>query len=82
MPMNLFLFYPTRVFLTYIGSSCAGLVLFLTLPGLGFFYTGMVPVRSVLPTVKQILTIAVTITLLWICFGYSLTFSPVGLYLV
>lgn len=51
------------------------LVLFMTMPGLALFYAGMVRKKNVLATMVQSIAIACLISLLWICFGYSLAFT-------
>ncbi|SMB79673.1 ammonium transporter [Pasteurella testudinis DSM 23072] len=51
------------------------LVLFMTLPGLALFYAGMVRKKNVLATMVQSIAIACLISLLWMCFGYSLAFT-------
>lgn len=51
------------------------LVLFMTLPGLALFYAGMVRKKNVLATMVQSIAVACLISLLWICFGYSLAFT-------
>ena len=52
------------------------LVLFMTIPGLALYYSGMVRVHNVLSTVMQSFSITCLITFLWLCFGYSLAFAP------
>lgn len=52
------------------------LVLFMTIPGLALFYSGMVRIQNVLATAAQAFSITCLITFLWLCFGYSLSFSP------
>ena len=59
----------------WIMVSCS-LVLFMSLPGLALFYSGMVRVTNVLATVAQTFAIACIITLCWLFFGYSLAFAP------
>ena len=54
---------------------CAGLVLFMTLPGLALFYGGLVRQKNVLSVIAQCLGIAGLVTLLWWSVGYSLVFS-------
>jgi ammonium transporter, Amt family len=56
--------------------TSTALVLFMTLPGLALYYSGMVRVKNVLATVMQTLSIAALITILWLCWGYSLAFAP------
>lgn len=57
--------------------SCA-LVLFMTMPGLAIYYSGMVRTKNVLATIMQSFTICCLITFLWLCFGYSISFGPVN----
>ena len=57
---------------------CTALVLMMTIPGLGLYYSGMVRVQNVLVTVMQSFSIACTITLVWLLWGYSLAQSPAG----
>ena len=63
----------------WILVSCS-LVLFMSLPGLALFYSGMVRVTNVLATVGQTFAIACIITLCWLFFGYSLSFGPAEQY--
>jgi len=56
-------------------TSCA-LVLFMTIPGLALYYSGMVRKKNVLSTVMQSFSITCLITVLWLAFGYSLAFGP------
>lgn len=51
------------------------LVLFMTMPGLALFYAGMVRKKNVLATMVQSIAVACLISLLWMCFGYSLAFT-------
>ena len=57
---------------------CGAIVLFMSLPGLALYYSGMVRVQNVLATVMQTLSIVCLITVLWLCFGYSISFAPVN----
>jgi ammonium transporter, Amt family len=54
---------------------CAGLVMLMT-PGLALFYGGMVRKKNVLSVLMQCFTILGVISLQWVLFGYSLSFSP------
>jgi Amt family ammonium transporter len=54
----------------------AALVMLMTAPGLALFYGGLVRTKNVLGTIMQSVMILCTVTLLWILFGYSLTFGP------
>lgn len=53
----------------------AGLVLFMTLPGLALFYGGLVRRKNVLSVLAQCLGLAGIVTVLWWACGYSLCFS-------
>lgn len=53
----------------------AGLVLFMTLPGLALFYGGLVRRKNVLSVLAQCLGLAGIVTVLWWLCGYSLSFS-------
>jgi len=57
--------------------TSTALVLFMTMPGLALFYAGMVRSKNVLAVIMQSFTITCLVTLLWLCWGYSLSFSPV-----
>jgi Amt family ammonium transporter len=52
------------------------LVLMMTIPGLAFFYGGMVRGKNVLGTVLQSFIIAAVISIQWVVIGYSLAFGP------
>lgn len=52
------------------------LVLFMTLPGLILYYSGMIRIQNVLATSMQIFCITCLISVLWVLFGYSLAFGP------
>lgn len=51
------------------------LVLMMTIPGLAFFYGGLVRQKNVLSIMMQCLTLTGVITILWIAFGYSWVFG-------
>ena len=53
----------------------AGLVLFMTLPGLALFYGGLVRRKNVLSVLAQCLGLAGIVTVLWWLCGYSLSFA-------
>lgn len=59
--------------------TASALVLFMTLPGLALFYSGMVRARNVLSVFMQCISIASLATLLWVIYGYSLVFTSSGL---
>jgi len=54
------------------------LVLFMTLPGLAFFYSGLVRSKNVLSILVQCFAMAGVMTLLWVIYGYSLAFTDGG----
>ena len=58
--------------------TATALVLFMTLPGLSLLYAGLVSTRNVLSVLMQCFSIACLASVLWIIFGYSLTFSEGG----
>ncbi len=51
------------------------LVFLMTLPGLAFFYGGLVRRKNILNILMQCFIIAAAITIEWISFGYSLSFG-------
>jgi len=51
------------------------LVLFMTIPGLSLFYAGLVRAKNVLSIMMQNLAVVALITVLWIIYGYSVTFG-------
>jgi Amt family ammonium transporter len=54
---------------------CTGLVMLMT-PGLAFFYGGMVRRKNILGVLMQCFVVLCVLTLQWVIFGYSLSFSP------
>jgi ammonia channel protein AmtB len=54
------------------------LVLMMTIPGLALFYSGMVRKKNVLATMAQSLAAVAIISVLWVAFGYSLSFVGDG----
>ena len=56
----------------------AGLVLFMTLPGLALFYGGLVRRRNVLSVLAQCLALTGVVAVLWWAVGYSLSFGRGG----
>lgn len=56
--------------------ASTALVLFMTMPGLALYYSGMVSSKNVLSTTMQIFSICCLITVEWFAFGYSLSFGP------
>jgi hypothetical protein len=54
------------------------LVIFMTLPGLCLYYSGMTREKNILSGVMQIITVTCLVSVLWLICGYSLAFSPVN----
>ncbi|MDX1499416.1 MAG: ammonium transporter [Woeseiaceae bacterium] len=55
--------------------TSTALVLFMTLPGLALFYSGLVRSRNVLSVMMQCFAIACAASILWVVVGYTLTFG-------
>lgn len=55
--------------------TSAALVLFMTIPGLGLFYAGLVRTKNALAVMMQCFTCTAVMTLLWVLVGYSLAFD-------
>ena len=55
--------------------AAAALVLFMTLPGLAMYYSGLVRARSALSIVMQCFSVAALVSALWMILGYTLSFS-------
>jgi len=60
--------------------TSTALVLFMTLPGLALFYSGLVGNRNVLSVMMQCFAIACGASLLWVIAGYSLVFGGGSLF--
>ncbi len=56
------------------------LVLFMTLPGLALFYSGLVGSKNALSSLAQCFVITCIASLIWFIAGYSLAFSGDGMY--
>jgi Amt family ammonium transporter len=56
--------------------TSTALVLFMILPGLGLFYGGLVRSKNVLSVLMQCFMIACVVSILWVIYGYSLSFAP------
>ena len=54
------------------------LVLFMTLPGLALFYAGLVRSKNAVSVLMQCFAIACIASVLWVIYGYSLSFSGDG----
>jgi Amt family ammonium transporter len=55
---------------------CSALVMLMTIPGLAFFYGGLVRKKNVLSILMQCGILLCAISLQWVLFGYSLAFGP------
>jgi Amt family ammonium transporter len=51
------------------------LVMFMTVPALGLFYGGLVRKKNVLSVLMQCFITLALVSVIWVCFGYSLAFS-------
>ena len=54
---------------------CTALVIFMTLPGLGLFYGGLVRSKNMLSVLMQCFVVFALVTVLWALYGYSLAFT-------
>jgi Amt family ammonium transporter len=59
--------------------TATALVLFMTIPGLALFYSGLVRSKNVLSVMMQCFAITALITILWSVYGYSLAFDTGGM---
>ncbi len=57
----------------------SALVLFMTIPGLFLFYAGLVAKRNVLSLMMQCVALTAAVTIIWLCFGYSVAFDSTGM---
>jgi len=55
--------------------TATALVLFMTLPGLSFFYAGIVRSKNVLSVLMQCFAITCMVSILWLVYVYSLAFG-------
>ena len=81
-PAAALLFSPVDVFAQSLDSgdtawlaTATVLVLFMTVPGLALFYSGMVRAGSVVSVMMQCFAITCLVTILWLIAGYSLAFG-------
>ena len=58
--------------------TSTALVLFMTLPGLAFFYGGLVRSKNVLSVLMQCFSLACLVSIMWVAFLYSLAFGDGG----
>ena len=77
-----FIFSPTLQFFPppSFQLTSSALVLFMSVPGLALYYSGLVRQANVLTTAMQTLSICCFITFMWMAFGYSLAFAPTNPY--
>ncbi|HWL58921.1 MAG TPA: ammonium transporter [Paracoccus sp. (in: a-proteobacteria)] len=59
-------------------ATCALIVMLMMLPGLGLFYAGMARSKNALSVLTQIFASIALICVLWLAYGYSLTFDAEG----
>jgi len=62
---------------SWILTSTA-LVLFMTIPGLALFYAGLVRSKNVLSVLMQCFAITCVASVVWLVFGYSMSFTTHG----
>lgn len=60
--------------------TASALVLFMTIPGLSFFYAGLVRKKNVLSVLMHCFVLTCLMTVLWLVVGYSGAFSETGKY--
>ena len=77
--------FPSIVFADELNSgdtawilTSTALVLFMTLPGLALFYSGLVRSKNVLSVLMQCFSIACVVSIAWMVFGYGLAFGDGG----
>ena len=51
------------------------LVLLMTIPGLALFYAGLVRAKNVVSMLLQVFSIVCLVAIIWVIYGYSLTFT-------
>ncbi|MDO1585140.1 ammonium transporter [Rhizobium oryzicola] len=56
----------------------SALVLMMTVPGLALFYGGLVRAKNMLSVCMQVMMIAAVAMILWVVYGYSLSFTAGG----
>ena len=57
----------------------SALVLFMMIPGLAMFYAGLVRTKNVLSLFMQCFAITAVVTILWVAYGYTVSFSAAGM---
>ncbi len=58
--------------------SSTVLVLLMTIPGLALFYGGLVRSKNMLSVLMQVFAIVAMVCIIWVIYGYSLTFTSGG----
>ena len=58
--------------------TSALLVLLMTVPGLALFYGGLVRSKNMLSVLTQVFVIVAVVAIIWVTYGYSLTFTSGG----
>ena len=56
--------------------TSTALVFLMTVPGLAFFYGGLVRKKNILSVLMQCMMMAFLVSIQWVLFGYSLAFGP------
>ena len=59
--------------------TSTALVLFMTIPGLALFYSGLVRSKNVLSVMMQCFAITAMVSVLWVIYGYSVAFDVTGM---
>ena len=54
------------------------IVLLMTVPGLALFYGGLVRTKNALSILMQVFSIVCVVSIIWVLYGYSLTFTDGG----
>ena len=58
----------------------SALVLLMAIPALGLFYGGLVRTKNMLSVLMQVFMIVAVVAVIWVVYGYSLTFTGGGPY--
>ncbi len=59
-------------------TMATAMVILMTLPGLALFYGGLVRSKNMLSVLMQVMVVFCLITVLWVIYGYSMTFGGGG----
>lgn len=57
---------------------CTALVLFMTIPGIALYYGGLIRAKNILSILTQVSVTFALVCVVWLVYGYSLTFSAGG----